>query len=126
MSDVSSTSPECSISSSARTEIVRAAEPAEEPGETSVHFLFAQGELGRAEFYRSRLHPHAQSQVSSHGTDSVEYVSVVSGRVVLVVDGERYALDQGDTARFSGLSSHHYETEESTAVTHTVVGYPRD
>ena len=39
---------------------------------------------------------------------------------------ERYALDQGDTARFSGLSSHHYETEESTAVTHTVVGYPRD
>ncbi|MEU6359611.1 helix-turn-helix domain-containing protein [Streptomyces albidoflavus] len=109
-----------------RPEIVRAADPAEEPGETSVHFLFAQGELGRAEFYRSRLHPHAQSQVSSHGTDSVEYVTVVSGRVVLVVDGERYALDQGDTARFSGLSSHHYETEESTAVTHTVVGYPRD
>ncbi|MEU3081635.1 helix-turn-helix transcriptional regulator [Streptomyces albidoflavus] len=109
-----------------RPEIVRAAEPAEEPGETSVHFLFAQGELGRAEFYRSRLHPHAQSQVSSHGTDSVEYVTVVCGRVVLVVDGERYALDQGDTARFSGLSSHHYETEESTAVTHTMVGYPRD
>ncbi|MER5846530.1 hypothetical protein ABT126_05545 [Streptomyces sp. NPDC002012] len=31
-----------------------------------------------------------------------------------------------DTARFSGLSSHYYTTEDSPAVTHTIVGYPRD
>ncbi|MFD7427164.1 helix-turn-helix domain-containing protein [Streptomyces sp. NPDC059818] len=109
-----------------RPEIVRAAELVEPEDETSVTLLYSGHEQGRMEIYRTRLHPHAQSQVSSHGADSVEYVLVLSGQVTLVVNDVPHLLDAGDTARFSGLSSHYYTTEESPAVTHTIVGYPRD
>ncbi|MFF7330016.1 helix-turn-helix domain-containing protein [Streptomyces sp. NPDC008150] len=108
----------------ARPEIVRAAELAEPEGETSVNLLFATTGHGRAEIYRSRLHPHTRSQVSSHGAGSVEYVMVVSGRVSLVVDDVPYLLETGDSARFDGRSAHCYTTEECPAVTHSIVGFP--
>ncbi|MFE7393035.1 helix-turn-helix domain-containing protein [Streptomyces sp. NPDC057582] len=109
-----------------RPEIIRASSLDEPDDETSVNLLFAGHELGRIEIYRTRLHPHAQSQISSHGADSVEYVLVMSGQVTLVVDDVPHLLETGDTARFSGLSSHYYTTQDSPAITHTVVGYPRD
>lgn len=37
-----------------------------------------------------------------------------------------HLLEGGETAQFSGLSSHYYTTEDSPAVTHTIVGHPRD
>ncbi|WP_327259520.1 MULTISPECIES: cupin domain-containing protein [unclassified Streptomyces] len=92
----------------------------------SGNLLFSGHEQGRIEIYRTRLHPQARSQVGSHGADSVEYVLVMSGRVTLVVNDVPHLLEAGDTARFSGLSSHYYTTEDSPAVTHTIVGYPRD
>ncbi|WP_393054108.1 helix-turn-helix domain-containing protein [Streptomyces sp. LN549] len=107
-------------------EIIRAASLDEPEDETSVNLLYSGHEQARMEIYRTRLHPHAQSQVSSHGTDSVEYVLVMSGQVTLVVNDVPYLLEAGDTARFSAQSSHYYTTEDSPAVTHTVVGYPRD
>ncbi|MER8084952.1 XRE family transcriptional regulator [Streptomyces sp. NPDC058316] len=109
-----------------RPEIVRVSSLDEPEDETSVNLLFSGHEQGRIEIYRTRLHPHAQSQVSSHGADSVEYVLVMSGQVTLVVNDVPHLLEAGDTARFSGLSSHYYTTEDSPAVTHTIVGYPRD
>ncbi|MFF2324533.1 MULTISPECIES: helix-turn-helix domain-containing protein [unclassified Streptomyces] len=109
-----------------RPEIIRAASLDEPADETSVNLLYSGHEPGRIEIYRTRLHPHAQSQVSSHGVDSVEYVLVMSGQVTLVVNDVPHLLGTGDTARFSGLSSHYYTTEDSPAVTHTIVGYPRD
>ncbi|MET7860645.1 hypothetical protein ABZS81_26215 [Streptomyces sp. NPDC005318] len=48
----------------------------------------------------------------------------MSGQVTLVVDDVPHVLETGDTARFSGPSSHYCTTEESPAVTHTIVGYP--
>ncbi|MER5274996.1 XRE family transcriptional regulator [Streptomyces sp. NPDC002809] len=107
-------------------EIIRAASLDEPEDETSVNLLYSGHEQARMEIYRTRLHPHAQSQVSSHGTDSVEYVLVMSGQVTLVVNDVPYLLEAGDTARFSAQCSHYYTTEDSPAVTHTVVGYPRD
>ncbi|MEW2175500.1 XRE family transcriptional regulator [Streptomyces sp. NPDC005406] len=107
-------------------EIIRACALDEPEDETSVSLLYAGHEQGRMEIYRTRLHPHAQSQVSSHGVDSVEYVIVMSGQVTLVVNDVPYLLEAGDTARFSAQCSHYYTTEDSPAVTHTVVGYPRD
>lgn len=109
-----------------RPEIIRAASLDEPEDETSVNLLYSGHEQGRMEIYRTRLHPHAQSQVSSHGAGSVEYVLVMSGQVTLVVNDAPHLLEAGDTARFSGLSSHYYTTEDSPAVTHTIVGYPRD
>jgi transcriptional regulator with XRE-family HTH domain len=108
-----------------RPEIVRAADLPEPPDETSVNLLFAGHEPGRVELYRTRLHPHAQSQLSSHGAGSVEYVVVLSGEVTLTVDGRAHHLGTGDSARFSGLSSHYYSTAEAPAVTLTMVGHPR-
>ncbi|MCQ4214059.1 helix-turn-helix domain-containing protein [Streptomyces longispororuber] len=105
-------------------EIVRAADLTEAAEETTVSLLFTGSAAGRSEFYRSRLHPHAQSQVSTHGIDSVEYVLVVSGAVTLVVDDVPHLLGEGDAARFSGLSPHYYATQESPAITHSVVLYP--
>ncbi|GJF25383.1 MULTISPECIES: XRE family transcriptional regulator [Streptomyces] len=105
-------------------EILRADELTEPDGETAVNLLFEGHGHSRFEVYRSRLHPHAQSQVSSHGTGSVEHVMVVAGRVTLVVDGVPYELRAGDSARFDGRASHYYTTDESTAITHSIVGYP--
>lgn len=105
-------------------EIVRAADLPGDATETTVDLLFTGGAAGRSEFYSSRLHPHGQSQVSTHGVDSVEYVLVVSGTVVLVVDGVEHELGAGDAARFSGLAPHYYLTRESPATTHSVVMYP--
>ncbi|TWV43427.1 helix-turn-helix transcriptional regulator [Streptomyces misionensis] len=106
-----------------RPEIVRAAQLPEPPDETSVNLLFADPEPRRTEMYRTRLHPHAQSQLSSHGAGSVEYVVVLSGAVALVVEGEEHHLATGDGARFSGMSSHYYATYDAPAVTLTTVGY---
>ncbi|WP_328890670.1 cupin domain-containing protein [Streptomyces sp. NBC_00316] len=109
-----------------RPEIIRVWSLDEPDDETSVNLLFADHEQGGIAIYRTRLHPHAQSQISSHGADSVEYVLVVSGQVTLVVDDVPHGLETGDTARFSRLSSHYCATEESPAATHTIVGYPPD
>ncbi|MFE9953551.1 helix-turn-helix domain-containing protein [Streptomyces sp. NPDC005531] len=107
-------------------EIIRGAD-IDEPQDTSaVHLLFTGYDLGRLEVYRSRLHPHAQSQVSTHGPGSMEYVMVVEGRVTLFTEGVPHLLEAGDSARFSGQTSHYYLTQESPAVTHSVVAYPRD
>jgi hypothetical protein len=94
------------------------------PGdETSVNLLFAGHELGRIEIYRTGRHPHAQSRISSHGAD---FVLVMSGHVTLAVDDVPHLLETGDTTLFSGLSSHYCTTRDSPAVTHTLVGHPRD
>ncbi|WP_335937337.1 helix-turn-helix domain-containing protein [Streptomyces sp. PTD5-9] len=105
-------------------EILRAGELDEPEGESAVNLLFAAHGHSRFEVYRSRLHPHAQSQLSSHGTGSVEYVMVVAGRVTLVVDEVPYDLHAGDSARFDGRAGHYYSTEDSPAATHSIVGYP--
>jgi len=105
-------------------EILRAGELDEPEGESAVNLLFAAHGHSRFEVYRSRLHPHAQSQLSSHGTGSVEYVMVVAGQVTLVVDEVPYDLHAGDSARFDGRAGHYYTTEDSPAATHSIVGYP--
>ncbi|MFJ8860142.1 helix-turn-helix domain-containing protein [Streptomyces sp. NPDC102451] len=105
-------------------EILRAGELDEPEGESAVNLLFAAHGHSRFEVYRSRLHPHAQSQLSSHGTGSVEYVMVVAGQVTLVVDEVPHDLHAGDSARFDGRASHYYTTEDSPATTHSIVGYP--
>ena len=109
-----------------RPDIVGASSLEEAEDETSVNLLFSGHEHSRMEVYRSRLHPHAQRQISTHGADSVEYVLVMPGEVTPVADDVPYRLGTGDSARFSGLSSHCYTTDDSPAVTHTIVTYPRD
>ncbi|MEV0490051.1 XRE family transcriptional regulator [Streptomyces atratus] len=108
-----------------RPEINRASSLDGPDEETSVNRLFADHELGRIEICRTRPHLHAQSRISSHGADSVEYVLVTSDQGTLVVDDVPYLPETGDAAHFSGLSSHYCTTRDSPAVTHTVVGYPR-
>lgn len=109
-----------------RPEIIRASPPDEPDDETSVSLLSAGHEQGRIDVYRARLHPHAQRRISSRGADSVEHVLVMSGQVTLGMDVVPQVLETGETARFPGPSSHHYTTEKSPAVTHAIVGYPRD
>ncbi|MGW3687362.1 hypothetical protein [Streptomyces sp. NPDC005125] len=101
---------------------VRTDRPARPP--STVDLLFAGHELGRIGIYRTLLHPHAQSQVSSHGADSVEYVPAMSGQATLVVDDVPHLPETGGAARSSGLSSHHCTTQDSLTVTHTPLGYP--
>ncbi|MGW5274993.1 hypothetical protein ACWEQP_20945 [Streptomyces sp. NPDC004044] len=91
---------------------------------STVDLLFAGHELGRIGLHRTRPHPHAQSQVSSHGADSVEYVPPMSGQATLVVDDVPHLPETGDAARSSGLSSHYCRTRDSPAVTHSLVGHP--
>ncbi|MEU1087646.1 hypothetical protein ACFYPN_15475 [Streptomyces sp. NPDC005576] len=53
-------------------------------------------------------------------------MTVLSGSVTLVVDDVPHLLGTGDTARFSGLSSHYYSTHDYPALTQTIVSYPGD
>ena len=60
------------------------------------------------EIWRWRLRPGEEYPSHPHQTGVVETVSVVAGRMVLVVDGTEYTVDAGQTATFDGDTAHLY------------------
>lgn len=86
--------------------------PARPPATVDPLFAGHGHELGRTGIYRTRLHPHAQSQVSSRGADSMEYVPAMSGQATGGGRRPSYA-GGGGAARSSGPSSHYCTTQTS-------------
>ncbi|MGI5122353.1 helix-turn-helix domain-containing protein [Marinactinospora thermotolerans] len=60
------------------------------------------------EVWRWRLEPDEEYSSHPHQAGVVETVSVTSGRMVLVVDGEEHPLEAGQTATFDGDVPHAY------------------
>ena len=56
-----------------------------------------------------------------HAPGSRETAIVQSGRITLVIDGERYELDEGDAATFDADLPHHFENPGRAAATFLAV-----
>ncbi|MER6024438.1 XRE family transcriptional regulator [Streptomyces sp. NPDC001851] len=60
------------------------------------------------EVWRWRLEPDEEYPSHPHQAGVVETVSVTSGRMTLVVDGDEHPLEAGQTATFDGDTPHTY------------------
>ncbi|GGU80466.1 transcriptional regulator [Streptomyces filipinensis] len=60
------------------------------------------------EVWRWRLEPDEEYPSHPHQAQVVETVSVVAGRMTLVVDGTEHTLEAGQTATFDGDTPHTY------------------
>ncbi|MFI6789839.1 helix-turn-helix domain-containing protein [Nonomuraea sp. NPDC050383] len=60
------------------------------------------------EVWRWRLEPGEEYPSQPHHAGVVETVSVISGRMTLVVDGTEHTVEAGQTATFDGDASHTY------------------
>lgn len=60
------------------------------------------------EVWRWRLEPGEEYPSHPHQAGVVETASVTSGRMTLVVDGEEYTVETGQTATFDGDAPHTY------------------
>jgi transcriptional regulator with XRE-family HTH domain len=63
---------------------------------------------GPVEVWRWRLEPGEEYPSHPHQAGVVETVSVTSGRMTLVVDGDEYPVEAGQTATFDGDTPHTY------------------
>ncbi|MBO0914199.1 MULTISPECIES: XRE family transcriptional regulator [Streptomyces] len=63
------------------------------------------------EVWRWRLEPGDEYPSHPHQTGVVETVSVIAGRMVLVVDGAEHPVEAGQTATFEGDVTHTYRGE---------------
>ncbi|MEV0144895.1 MULTISPECIES: XRE family transcriptional regulator [unclassified Nonomuraea] len=60
------------------------------------------------EVWRWELAPDEEYPSQAHQAGVVETVSVISGRMALVVDGTEHTVEAGQTATFNGDASHTY------------------
>ncbi|MFE7655705.1 helix-turn-helix domain-containing protein [Streptomyces bottropensis] len=60
------------------------------------------------EVWRWRLEPGEEYPSHPHQASVVETVSVISGRMALVVDGTEHTVEAGQTATFDGDTAHTY------------------
>lgn len=76
------------------------------------------------ELYRGYLKPHGKYVSEPHRPGVVEFVTVMSGRLTVEVDGETFDLDEHDSIRFRGDRPHAYiNPSSSLAVLHFVISY---
>ncbi|WP_243791485.1 cupin domain-containing protein [Saccharopolyspora gloriosae] len=60
------------------------------------------------EIRRRRPEPGEEYPSHPHQAGVVETISVISGRLVLVVDGTEHVVEAGGTASFAGDAAHAY------------------
>jgi transcriptional regulator with XRE-family HTH domain len=68
----------------------------------------------------------AQSKRSKpHHHDGVEFVYVVSGQIIIEIDGEDFSLNEGDSIYFDSAAPHSYRRDGRAVSTAIVVIVPR-
>lgn len=79
---------------------------------------------GLVELYRGYLKPRGEYLSEAHQPGVVEFVTVMSGQLIVEIDGDIYHLDEYDSIRFKGDRPHRY-TNPSSSVTvlHFVISY---
>lgn len=72
------------------------------------------------------LAPGASSPLSYHSDGAIEQVIVITGTLLLTLDGEDHCLSAGDTRQFTADCQHRY-SNPSTSLTlfHSLIHYPR-
>lgn len=76
------------------------------------------------ELYRGYLKPHTEYLSEAHAPGVEEFIIVMSGSLVVEVEGKTYELDEFDSIRFGGDSNHKYiNTSSNLTVLHFVISY---
>ena len=76
------------------------------------------------ELYRGYLQPNGEYLSEAHPRGVVEFVTVMSGQLVVDIDGDTYHLDEYDSIRFKGDRSHKYANPSSSlTILHFVISY---
>lgn len=79
---------------------------------------------GFIELYRGYLQTEGEYLSEAHQPGVVEFVTVMSGKFAVEVDGETYHVDEHDSIRFRGDRPHKYiNPSPSLAVLHFVISY---
>lgn len=79
---------------------------------------------GLIEFYRGYLQPYGEYLSESHQSGVIEFVTVMSGRLTVEVDGESYHLADYDSIRFKGDRPHKYVNPSSClTILHFAISY---
>lgn len=79
---------------------------------------------GLFELYRGYLQPQGEYRSEPHQSGVMEYVTVVSGRLMMEVDGDTYDLNEYDSIRFKGDRPHKYGNPTSSlTILHFVISY---
>jgi transcriptional regulator with XRE-family HTH domain len=87
--------------------------------------LFPFDEPRRVEFYELQLDPHGEERAEPHPPGTFENLVVASGRVEIVIAGDRATLETGDTIVFQADVSHAYlNPTQAKAVMYLVMTYP--
>jgi transcriptional regulator with XRE-family HTH domain len=79
---------------------------------------------GLIELYRGYLQPRGEYLSEAHRQGVMEFVTVMSGRLMVEVDGVTYHLDEYDSIRFKGNRPHKYANPSSSlTILHFVISY---
>jgi transcriptional regulator with XRE-family HTH domain len=93
-------------------------------GSFSSRALFPFDEPRKVEFYELRLQPGGVEQADPHPPGTTENLVVSAGTLALVVDGEPFALSQGDGVHFQADVPHEYRNPgHSETVMYLVMTY---
>ncbi|WP_408006883.1 helix-turn-helix domain-containing protein [Pseudalkalibacillus sp. A8] len=79
---------------------------------------------GLMELYRGYLQPDSEYLSEAHQSGVMEYVTVMSGQLIIEVDGDTYHLEEHDSIRFAGNRPHKYiNPTASLSILHFVISY---
>ncbi len=79
---------------------------------------------GLMELYRGYLQPRGEYFSEAHPRGVVEFVTVMSGQLIVDIDGDTYHLYEYDSIRFKGDSSHKYTNPSSSlTILHFVISH---
>ena len=79
-----------------------------EEGKYTIFTYFPYEKDRQFEIYGINIHPNAIYFSGSHGENTVEYITVITGILILVIDGKKYEVHPGDAFRFDSDVEHWY------------------
>lgn len=95
-----------------------------ENGACSLEPMFDSTNFRSMELHRAFLQPNSDYHPGAHQAGVIEYVTVMEGEAVVVVDQEEYVLNQYDSIKFRGDRDHTYKNlTQSEVVLHFVMTY---
>lgn len=93
-------------------------------GEYSLYSLFPYNESKRFEIYSETIEPRGGNESDAHSKGVEEYVIVSKGILNMIINGEEFVIEEGDSISFRADVPHTYKNNTDEAVTiHTVLYY---
>jgi XRE family transcriptional regulator, regulator of sulfur utilization len=86
--------------------------------------MFDVSNYGSSEIHRAFLKPNSDYFPGAHQPGVIEYVTVMAGELIIMIENERYHLNEYDSIKFDGDKEHGYINPTSdTTVLHFVMTY---